>query len=74
MATRAVITQPQLRLRSLAFVADYLDVSERSVRRYIASGHLRAYRLGRGPTATIRLDLNYVENFVTQTDSFGAAS
>lgn len=74
MATRAITTQPQLRLRSLAFVAEYLDVSERTVRRYIAAGHLKAYRLGRGPTATIRLDLNDVENFVTLTDSIGAAS
>lgn len=35
------------RLRSLAEVADYLDVSIRTVRRLIARGELRAHRVGR---------------------------
>lgn len=59
---------PELRLRSLAKVAQYLDLDERSVRRYINQGHLKAYRLGTGPRATIRVDLNEVENFVVPAD------
>lgn len=35
------------RLRSLSEVADYLDVSIRTVRRLIARGELRAHRVGR---------------------------
>ena len=69
MATKAVsnTTAPR-RLRSLRFVAEYLDVDERSVRRYIARGQLKAYRLGTGPKSTVRVDLADLadlETFVT---------
>lgn len=62
-------TTPQRRLRSLKFVAEYLGVDERSVRRFIARGDLKAYRLGRGTSrAVVRLDLNDVEAFVTPVE------
>jgi excisionase family DNA binding protein len=54
----------QRRLRSVAFVAEYLAVDHTTVRRWIDRGDLRAYRLGSGPKAILRLDLNEVEAFV----------
>lgn len=57
-------TTPARRLRSIAFVAEYLDVDHTSVRRWIDRGDLRAYRLGSSPKAAIRLDLNEVETFI----------
>ena len=45
MATKAATPAPQRQLRSLTFVAEYLGVDERTVRRYVAAGHLKAYRL-----------------------------
>ena len=65
MTRQTPATPTARRLRSLQFVADYLDVDERSVRRYIARGQLKAYRLGTGPKSTVRLDLADVEAFVT---------
>jgi excisionase family DNA binding protein len=66
MAHQPAPTTPPRRLRSIVFVAQYLAVDERTVRRYIASGRLPAYRLGRGPNSTIRVDLTDVENFITE--------
>lgn len=65
MARSTVPTvKPQRRLRSLAFVAEYLNVDERTVRRWIAAGHFKAYRLGNGPKAPVRIDLAGVESFL----------
>jgi excisionase family DNA binding protein len=51
----ADITPP--RYGSLAEAAEYLGCNERTVRRYIAAGKLRGYRLG----GLLRVDLNEVD-------------
>lgn len=61
---KGTTTAPPRRLRSVAFVAEYLAVDHTTVRRWIERGDLRAYRLGSGPKAILRLDLNEVEAFV----------
>lgn len=49
------------RLVSLNDAADALAVSTRTVRRYIAEGHLEAVRLGR---KTIRIKVDSIERFI----------
>ncbi|MCH5644364.1 helix-turn-helix domain-containing protein [Gordonia sp. ABSL49_1] len=43
------------RLESITVAAEYADVSTRTLRRYIASGRLTAYRVG---PRLIKVDLN----------------
>ncbi|MEP9391682.1 helix-turn-helix domain-containing protein [Gordonia sp. VNK1] len=43
------------RLESITVAAEYADVSVRTLRRYIASGRLTAYRVG---PRLIKVDLN----------------
>ncbi|WP_006247204.1 excisionase family DNA-binding protein [Mycolicibacterium tusciae] len=45
---------------SIAEAADYLQVSDRTVRRLIADGELTGYRMGRS-RRTIRVDLNEID-------------
>lgn len=49
------------RLVSIAEASDVLAVSTRTVRRYIADGHLRAVRLGQ---KTLRIDAASMERFI----------
>lgn len=49
--------------------AEYLSVSPLTVRRRIATGELKAYRLGR--SRTIRLDLADVENMLRPIPTTG---
>ncbi len=49
------------RLVSLADAADALAVSTRTVRRYIADGHLEAVRLGR---KTLRVKVDSIERLI----------
>lgn len=51
-------SQSPRRLVTLETAAEYLDVSQLTVRRRIASGQLRAYRLG---ARAIRVDLADVD-------------
>ena len=46
-------------------VAEELRISQMTVRRHIASGKLRAVRVGRG----VRIDRSAVDRFVTPVDS-----
>ena len=43
---------------SLSDAADYCGMNERSLRRFVQAGKLKAYRVG---SKTIRLDLNEVD-------------
>lgn len=49
------------KLVSLTDAADILAVSTKTVRRYIANGHLEAVRLGR---KTLRIKLDSIEGFI----------
>lgn len=49
------------KLVSLSDAADMLAVSTKTVRRYIADGHLDAVRLGR---KTIRIKVDSIDRFV----------
>ena len=49
------------KLVSLTDAADILAVSTKTVRRYIADGHLEAVRLGR---KTLRIKLDSIERFI----------
>jgi excisionase family DNA binding protein len=49
------------RLVSIGDAADALAVSTRTVRRYIADGHLDAVRLGR---KTLRIKVDSIERFI----------
>jgi excisionase family DNA binding protein len=46
------------RLASLVAAAEYLDVNPRTIRRMIAAGRLRAYRVG---TQLLKVDMRQVE-------------
>lgn len=50
------------RYASLSQGADHLQVSERTLRRMIASGEVSGYRLGK---RLIRVDLNEIDAFMT---------
>lgn len=52
---------PTRRLVSLTDAADMLAVSTKTVRRYIAAGHLHAVRLGR---RTLRIKVDSIERFI----------
>jgi excisionase family DNA binding protein len=62
MARRARRAKPETlrerRWASLIKTAEYLAVSERTVRQMIYDGRLKGYRLGR----TVRIDLNEVDD------------
>ena len=49
---------PDRRWISLSEAADYCGMNEKSIRRYIAAGKLKAYRVG---SKTIRLDQNEID-------------
>ena len=49
------------KLVSLTDTADILAVSTRTVRRYIADGHLEAVRLGR---KTLRIKVDSIDRFI----------
>lgn len=46
------------RLTSLAIAAEYANVHQRTIRRYIAAGRLRAYRVG---PRLLKVDLDDVD-------------
>lgn len=56
------------RYAKISEAADYLGVTERTIRQMIADGRLRAYRNGRN---IIRLDLNEIDAAMTP---FGGAA
>lgn len=52
--------RPTRRYISIADAAEYLEVSDRTVRRMIADRELTGYRMGRG--RTLRVDLNEIDD------------
>jgi excisionase family DNA binding protein len=50
---------------SVKEVATHLGLSTKTVRRYIHSGQLRAFKLGTAPNATLRIPTRAVIDFVT---------
>lgn len=53
---------PQKRLTSLANAATYADLSQRTLRRYVAAGRLRAYRVG---PRLLKVDLDDLDTILT---------
>jgi excisionase family DNA binding protein len=56
-------------LLTVADVAELLRVSEASIYRWIASGELRARRLGRGRSLRIRVAVEEVDRFLADSAS-----
>ncbi len=56
---------------TLTAAAEYLDVSERTLRRYIAEGRLPAYRLGK---RQIRIEVADLDKLVQPIPTTGEAS
>lgn len=59
------------RLTGIGPVAEYLKVSDKTVRRMIANGELTGYRVGK---RLIRLDLDEVESLPRHIPSAGDAA
>ena len=53
---------PRKRLTSLANAAEYADLSQRTIRRYVAAGRLRAYRVG---PRLLKVDLDDLDALLT---------
>lgn len=58
-------------LLTVSEVADRLRLSERTIRRRVALGHLDALRLGPGSAAPLRFDEEALERFVRPAESAG---
>ncbi len=58
MSSATMPTKATRRLESIPSAADYLGVSTKTIRRYIASGHVTGYRAG---PRLIRVDLNELD-------------
>ncbi len=56
------------RLESIATAAEYLDVAEKTIRRYITAGRLTGYRAG---PRLIRVDLNELDDMLTRIPTAG---
>lgn len=59
------------RYATLADAADYLSCNERTIRRRIASGDIRAYRMG---SKIIRVDLNELDASLRPIPTAGGAA
>lgn len=59
--------KPAKRLVSLAEAARYWDVSPRTVRRRIADGSLRGFKIGR----LVKVDINEVDSLIRPIPSAG---
>ena len=53
---------PKRRWATIPYTADYLDVTERTIRQMIADGRLTGYRMNH---KVVRLDLNEVDAALT---------
>ena len=62
MTANTIHSVPQRRYAKLKEAADYLDLTERTVRQMIADGRLTGYRLG---DRVVRVDLNEVDAAMT---------
>lgn len=54
-------TKTRRRLARITLAAEYLDVSERTIQRWIADGKITGYRVG---GKLVRVDLDQLENLV----------
>ena len=66
-------TKPRPVWASVEEVAEHIHVSALTVRRRIASGEFRAYRVGKSHRAALRLDLNEVDAAMRPVPAGGAA-
>ncbi|MGB2698823.1 MAG: excisionase family DNA-binding protein [Candidatus Phosphoribacter baldrii] len=55
---------------SLSVAADHLAVSQKTLRRMIAAGHVRGYRVG---SRLVRVDLNELDAMASPIPTGGAA-
>ena len=69
MATAtATLNKATRRLESIPHAADYLGVSPKTIRRYIAAGRLTGYRAG---PRLIRVDLNELDAMLRPIPTVG---
>ncbi|WP_420111543.1 helix-turn-helix domain-containing protein [Pseudactinotalea sp.] len=64
----SLATTPRARYVTLSDAADYLSVTERTIRNFIARGELTGYRVG---TRAIRVDLRELEAMLTPIPTVG---
>ena len=64
----SLATTPRARYVTLGDAAEYLSVTERTVRNFIARGDLTGYRVG---TRAIRIDLRELEALLTPIPTAG---
>lgn len=62
---------PARRFGSVAAAADYADVSERTIRRYIADGRLTGYRIG---PRLIKIDLDDLDKIMRTIPAAGTSA
>ena len=65
--TMSKTATPARKLLDLEGAGEYLGLSGRAVRRMVAEGRLRAYRIGNGPKAHIRIDVADVDALLVPT-------
>lgn len=64
----APVTAPARRWLTQAEAADYLGVTDRTIRNYIASGRLSGYRLGR---RAVRVDARELDQILRRIPTAG---
>lgn len=68
--TRNRAPAPPRRLAGIGVAAEWLDVSDRTVRRMITRGDLSVFRVG----GSLKVDLHEVESFLIPVDPSGVSS
>lgn len=67
----SLATSSRTRYVAIADAADYLSVTDRTIRNYIARGFLTGYRIG---PRSIRVDLRELEELLTPIPTVGGGS
>lgn len=70
MFTRTVTTRTNRRWATLAEAGEHVGLSQKTLRRQIAAGHITGYRIGRA----LRVDLNELDDLLRPIPTAGGAA